>query len=673
MDSATRSAAEPTSERLPLARFGLSQLVSCSTDLQDVTAGAKTLESAAQSIAAYLYDGLRQPDAEPDCALVRVFATTRPGELSSEGSSLALLGTAGDLPAWNDRRLSVGHQLIPLDQGLDELPMVRGLFAQFGVTGPEPDAELAFTEFGVFHVQHAGGSPLVPAQEFVAEHGIESVLGFGCALADGRILAVLLFSKVTITPSTALLFKTLAVSLQVALAPLAGAPLLDGMGVAGTVPPELIEGAARRALEQLVRVLGDAVQVQSALLASEAAIVEELRSLGAEVAAELDLERLVDAVVNAAVRTTGADIGAFFYNKVDHEGQSYVLYSIAGVDREHFAAFPMPGATQVFAPTFYGEGVIRSADITKDGRYGHNSYGGMPPGHFPVRSYLAAPVFSRTGEVIGGLFLGDREIGVFDDRAEALLVGLAGHAAVGIDNAQLFASHRDTAVELQQSLLPGTLAAVPGLEFHSHYQPGAGGRGVAVGGDWYDVIPLADGRAAFVIGDVMGRGIRAAAAMGQLRTALRVLLSSGQPLAVSLEHLDRLVSGLPSEQIATCAVGVYDPTRQVVSLASAGHLPALVRYGTDAPLLVEVEPAGPLGALTSPPRVTEIPFPPGSLLLMFTDGLVENRDESIDVGLQRLLTQVGEVDPRTDLDRLVSRMLEHGQDDDTAVLVVGAV
>lgn len=674
MKSSPLLAGQAPRPRLPLAQFGLAQLVACSTDLQNVALGATSLEAAAQSLATYLYGELRGPDGEPALALARVFATAQPDEVpeGGEGTSLVLLGTAGDLPAWNDRCSSVGHQVIPLGGGLDALPMVRGLFAQFGIDGPEPDVELAFTDFGVFHVQNARGNELIPSQEFVTEHGVESVLGFGCALADGRILAVLLFSRVTISDVTAQLFKTLAVSLQVALAPLAGAPVFAGMPGKGAVPTAVIEGAARRALEQLVVVLGEAVQTQSALLESEAAVVEELRALGAEVAAELDLERLVDAVVNAAVRTTGADIGAFFYNRIDEEGQSYVLYSIAGVDREHFAAFPMPGATQVFAPTFLGEGVVRSPDITRDGRYGHNSFGGMPSGHFPVRSYLAAPVVSRSGEVIGGLFLGHSCVDTFDYRAEALLVGLAGHAAVGIDNARLFATQRDTAVELQRSLLPGELSPLPGLEFRSHYRPGGSGSGVAVGGDWYDVIPLPQGRAAFVIGDVMGRGVRAAAAMGQLRTALRVLLSSGQPLDAALEFLDKLVSGLPSEQIATCAVGLYDPALGTVCLASAGHLPALIRYGQDLPGLVEVEPAGPLGALTSPPEVVEIPFPPGSMLVMFTDGLVENREESIDRGLQRLLDQVVAVDPRSDVDLLVSQMLEDGQDDDAAVLVVCA-
>jgi signal transduction histidine kinase len=116
-----------------------------------------------------------------------------------------------------------------------------------------------------------------------------------------------------------------------------------------------------------------------------------------------------------------------------------MLYTLSGVPREAFSKFPMPRNTAVFAPTFLGEGIVRSADITQDSRYGKNEpRRGMPEGHLPVRSYLAVPVISRTGEVIGGLFFGHAEIGVFDEASESGLAGLAGEAAVAIDNARLF-------------------------------------------------------------------------------------------------------------------------------------------------------------------------------------------------------------------------------------------
>ena len=135
----------------------------------------------------------------------------------------------------------------------------------------------------------------------------------------------------------------------------------------------------------------------------------------------------------------GAEFGAFFHNVTGADGESYLLYTLSGVAREAFAQFPMPRNTALFAPTFSGEGVVRSDDITQDPRYGQNApYHGMPPGHLPVRSYLAVPVVSRTAEVIGGLFLGHSAAGVFTEEQEQLLTAIAAQAAVAIDNARLF-------------------------------------------------------------------------------------------------------------------------------------------------------------------------------------------------------------------------------------------
>ena len=161
----------------------------------------------------------------------------------------------------------------------------------------------------------------------------------------------------------------------------------------------------------------------------------------------LDLAEVVQTVTDAGVELTGASFGAFFYNVLNEAGESYTLYTLSGVPREAFAKFPMPRNTAIFAPTFAGEGTVRSDDILKDPRYGHNApHKGMPDGHLPVRSYLAVPVRSRSGEVLGGLFFGHPEPGVFDARAEELMTGLAGQASVAIDNARLFqASQREIA------------------------------------------------------------------------------------------------------------------------------------------------------------------------------------------------------------------------------------
>jgi len=164
-----------------------------------------------------------------------------------------------------------------------------------------------------------------------------------------------------------------------------------------------------------------------------------LIKVGAAVAAELDLEKAVQLVTDAATELTGAGLGAFFYNVLNDKGESYMLYTLSGVPREAFSKFPMPRNTAVFGPTFAGEGVVRSDDIMKDPRYGKSApHYGQPKGHLPVHSYLAVPVISRSGEVIGGLFFGHPETGKFTAEHEEIVVGIAAQAAIAIDNARLY-------------------------------------------------------------------------------------------------------------------------------------------------------------------------------------------------------------------------------------------
>ncbi|WP_064710018.1 ATP-binding protein [Rhizobium bangladeshense] len=196
-----------------------------------------------------------------------------------------------------------------------------------------------------------------------------------------------------------------------------------------------------QSLTGFVKILRDRTKqrrTESALRERTRAL-EVLNRAGAILSRENDLERLVQAVTDAGVELTGAQFGAFFYNIANHAGESYMLYSLAGVPAETFSQFPMPRNTAVFNATFSGEGIVRSDDITQDPRYGNNPpHAGMPEGHLPVRSYLAVPVISRTGEVIGGLFFGHADIGMFSEESEQGLMGLAGEAAVAIDNARLF-------------------------------------------------------------------------------------------------------------------------------------------------------------------------------------------------------------------------------------------
>ncbi|MFJ7497270.1 SpoIIE family protein phosphatase [Streptomyces sp. NPDC097727] len=231
--------------------------------------------------------------------------------------------------------------------------------------------------------------------------------------------------------------------------------------------------------------------------------------------------------------------------------------------------------------------------------------------------------------------------------------------------------HRETAVTLQRSLLPQELEQPDDLRIAATYQPG--GTDAAVGGDWYDVITLGAGRTALVIGDVMGRGVRAAAVMGQLRTAVRAYARLDLPPHEVLQLLDGLAAEIDASQIATCAYAVHDPNEGRLVYASAGHLPILVCH-EDGTVHRAEDPTGPpLGTGGWIHTSGTIALPPGSTAVLYTDGLVERRSEDIDEGvaaLERALSGA-KGSPQVVCDRLIRSLgvtAEH--DDDVAVLVV---
>jgi PAS domain S-box-containing protein len=168
---------------------------------------------------------------------------------------------------------------------------------------------------------------------------------------------------------------------------------------------------------------------------------ESLTRTGRVLSSDLDLERIVQSLTDTATELSGAKFGAFFHNVTDEQGERYVLYTLSGAPREAFSKFGLPRNTAVFEHTFRGAGIVRSDDITKDPRYGHSApHYGMPKGHLPVVSYLAVPVISRSGQVLGGLFLGHDRRGVFTQHVEEIVAGIAAQAAVAIDNGQLLQS-----------------------------------------------------------------------------------------------------------------------------------------------------------------------------------------------------------------------------------------
>ena len=167
--------------------------------------------------------------------------------------------------------------------------------------------------------------------------------------------------------------------------------------------------------------------------------LELINTVGKTLSAELDINAILQKTTDATTQVSGAAFGAFFYNKTDSKGESYLLYTLSGAPKEAFEKFGMPRNTAVFEMTFNGRGILRSDDITKDPRYGKNApHKGMPQGHLPVVSYLAVPVFSQTGIVIGGLFFGHSKPGMFKEEHEILVEAIANQAAIALDNAKLY-------------------------------------------------------------------------------------------------------------------------------------------------------------------------------------------------------------------------------------------
>ncbi|WP_436847246.1 SpoIIE family protein phosphatase [Streptomyces buecherae] len=230
---------------------------------------------------------------------------------------------------------------------------------------------------------------------------------------------------------------------------------------------------------------------------------------------------------------------------------------------------------------------------------------------------------------------------------------------------------REAAVTLQRSLLPQKLEQPDDLRVAATYQPG--GTEAAVGGDWYDVITLGAGRTALVIGDVMGRGLRAAAVMGQLRTAVRAYARLDLPPHEVLQLLDGLAAEIDASQIATCVYAVHDPNEGRLIYASAGHLPILVR-DPDGTVHRAAEPTGPpLGTGGWLHASGSVPLSPGSSAVLYTDGLVERRDRDIDEGVADLERAFAGAagSPQVMCDRLIRSLgITADHDDDVAVLVL---
>ncbi|MEW1653938.1 SpoIIE family protein phosphatase [Streptomyces sp. NPDC093707] len=291
-----------------------------------------------------------------------------------------------------------------------------------------------------------------------------------------------------------------------------------------------------------------------------------------------------------------------------------------------------------------------------------------------LHSYLAVPLIAR-GEVLGALSLYRTDNALaFDEDDAVLAVELAARAAVCIDNARSYQSERRTALTLQRHLMNHRPPKPVTMDIAYRYQPAQAAS--EVGGDWFDVIPVAGDKTALVVGDVMGSGINAAATMGQLRTTTRALADLDLAPAELLHHLDHIAGGL-DPAFATCLYAVHDPHREECEIAIAGHLPPVVVRPGRRPELLELPTGAPLGvggvgAVAF--EQTTVPLHPGDELVLYTDGLIETRDQAIDTRLDRLLDLLAE--PEQPLEELCDRLLgelRHGNDHDDVALLIARV
>ncbi|MCW3019862.1 MAG: hypothetical protein JWN10_2170 [Solirubrobacterales bacterium] len=288
-----------------------------------------------------------------------------------------------------------------------------------------------------------------------------------------------------------------------------------------------------------------------------------------------------------------------------------------------------------------------------------------------IRSLLGVPVHIE-GRVIGVMHIGTLSQRLFGEDDVAVLQLAADRAALAIDNARLSEQRAVTEI-MQRTLLPDALPQLPGLRFSAKYLPG--GSGLKVGGDWYDVFQMANGRLAFVIGDVVGRGVIAASVMAEIRTALRAYLMEGHALADVMSLLNELLVSMGRNRSATAAIFGLDVERGELEAVSAGHLPALLVDPDGEPRFLEQRQGLPLGIRARGDYVCErYPFPTGSVLLLYTDGLVERRGEPIDQGLVRLQAAARRAAIAEDAsiaDRIYRLMGDHGaSEDDIAMLAI---
>ncbi|MFJ6939741.1 SpoIIE family protein phosphatase [Streptomyces sp. NPDC101132] len=443
----------------------------------------------------------------------------------------------------------------------------------------------------------------------------------------------------------------------------------------------LVDGAGRRL--GVIASLIDITEGQRALVEAERARhrFALLAEAGTRIGTTLDLRQTAEEVVQVLVPRLADSADVLLLASVldpDDAGAT------RGLLRRLAVSFPDPAAPtaklaagqtfQIPLGSVYEEGITEGRPINlfradvraliKDPRADE------------LRNYLMErigaarliPLVAR-GRVLGAVTVTrvvERE--PFDEQDYVLLDELVARAALNIDNARMYMSQREAALTLQRSLTNSALPEVTGLELTGRYLPASDHD---VGGDWYDVIGLPGGRTGLVIGDVMGHGIHAAAVMGQLRTAVRTLARHDIPPERMLRSLDAVVADLGEDEMATCVYAVHDPATGECVIARAGHPPPAVALPGGAVTFLDGPPGTPLGTGGQDFRTQRVQLPPGSVLVLYTDGLIESRDRDLDQGMLQLSRALRDLErPLEEVcDGILGRLLTGVAGDDVAVLL----
>nr|WP_264201322.1 GAF domain-containing SpoIIE family protein phosphatase [Streptomyces antimicrobicus] len=384
---------------------------------------------------------------------------------------------------------------------------------------------------------------------------------------------------------------------------------------------------------------------------------------------DLDLPTVLHRIVTTAMDLAGARYGALgvLAPSGDHLEQ-FITAGLTDVERAALAGIDFPHGRGVLGHLIHHPEPLRVEDIPS-----HPASVGFPPGHPPMRTLLGVAITVR-GEIYGDLYLSERRDGrPFDEDDEAVVRALAGAAGIAIENARLFGYMRDSAEQFQRLLLP-TLPDLTPFSGAAVYRTAAEPAGV--GGDWYDAVVLPDRACAAVIGDVVGHDLHAAAAMAQARNMLRALLYDRQtPPSSVLTQLDHTVHAITDLPVTTACLARIEPTADGWTLhwSTAGHLPPLILTPDGSAQYLHAEPGVPLGVdahIHRPDHTHELS--PGTIVLLFSDGLVEHPDHPIDDRLNAL-ADLAAAHATQPLDALVQALVDHHPSDghdDMAILAV---